>query len=255
LAITFTRRLAHQLRNVFRRAFGSRGPGSAVCFTASADTLSVRAATADIAVEYRGPGGGSAETLWLPFQALDDCEAKKDDAVQLEAEGEGRVTAHWRDGSVPQIVQYDTVPPRGADRFPGLPETFAENPPRLRQALVDAGDSTDPDSARYAVDHLQLRGLQGTISATDGRQLLVQSGFTFPWEGDLLIPCSRVFASPELARDNPILVGKVGDWVAFRAGGWTIWLAVNKDGRFPDVERHIPKPRDAVARCQFSEAR
>ena len=54
MAITITRRLARQVRAVMRRAFGNiRGHGLAMCFTAAADTLTVRAKFADVTVEYR----------------------------------------------------------------------------------------------------------------------------------------------------------------------------------------------------------
>jgi hypothetical protein len=39
-----------------------------------------------------------------------------------------------------------------------------------------------------------------------------------------------------------------------QSGQWTIYLAVNTDGRFPDFSRCIPKAEDAKARCQFSVA-
>jgi hypothetical protein len=217
-----------------RRAFGNRGPGPTLGFIADAEGLRVRAMLADAAIEYRAPGARPAETLWLPFPLLADCEGKKDDLVQLEAASKNRVTAQWRDGSVPQIVRYDCEPPADADKFPGVPETFAENPSAILQALADAYDSCDPNSFRFALDHLQVWGDHGTIIATDGRQLLVQGGFQFPWTGDLLVPRSKVFASAELPHDAPVRVGKTGNWVAIAVGPWTIYLAVNVDGRFPD---------------------
>ena len=255
MAISFTRRQAAQLRAVLRRGFGSRGPGPAVCFTVSAGTLSARASSADIAVEYRVPCDLSEENaLWLPSSLLDDCEAKRDEPVRVELTGKGRVTAQWRDGNVPQIIQYEIGERADADKFPGVPDALTENPPHLLRALVDAGESCDPDSVRFALGHLQLRGPQGSIGATDGRQLLVQSGFTFPWEGDVLVPRSRVFASPELTGENPVMVGRSGDWAVLRTGPWTAWLKINKDGRFPDLTRHIPQLADATARCQLSAA-
>ncbi len=237
---------------MLRRAFGTRGPGPAVCFTASAGMLTVKASSADIAVEYRTPHEQQAEeTLWLPFQALGEFEGKKDDPVELAVAGKGRVTAQWRDGNVPQIVRYDCEPPAAADKFPALPPTFAENPSRLLQALVDAGETCDPDSVRFALGHILLHH-DGTISATDGRQLLVQWGFAFPWDDAVLIPRSKVFASAELPHDQTVSVGKTGNWVAIGVGQWVIYLAVNVDGRFPDVSRHIPQPATATARCQLS---
>ena len=50
--ITITRRLAFQIRSVFRRAFGPRGLGPVLGFIADAEGLRVRAMSADAAVEY-----------------------------------------------------------------------------------------------------------------------------------------------------------------------------------------------------------
>jgi hypothetical protein len=251
LAITITRRQALRLRSVFRRAFGTRGPGPAVCFTAGVGTLSVKARFGDMAVEYTEPRDGTAETLWLPFQALGDFEGKKDEPVHIEPTGNGHVTVQWRDRGVPQLVRYDSVEPPDAGKFPSSPADFAENPPGLLKALVDAGDTTDPDSTRYALACIQLCA-EGSVGATDGRQLLVQGGFTFPWQEAVLIPRSKFATSAELPRDQPVLVGKTGDWVAFRVGPWTFYMAINKEGRFPDLSRQIPRLTEATARCQLS---
>ena len=252
--LTITRRQAQTLRAVLRRAFGNfRGTGPVLGFIADAEGLRVRAMSADAAVEYRVPDERTAETLWLPFQFLADCEAKKDEPVELAVAGKGRVSAQWRDGSVPQITEYDSAPPRDADKFPALPETLVENPPTLLRALVDAYDTCDPESARYALGHIQLQH-DGTVGATDGRQLLVQSGFVFPWDDAVLIPRNRIFSAPELSSDEPVKIGKSGDWVAMGIGSWTIWLAINKDGKFPDLSRHIPRSDNATARCRFSSA-
>lgn len=253
--ITITRRLALSLRSVFRRAFGAgRGSGPAVCLAGGPEGLRVSARLGDVAVEYHAPGEIAIEILWLPFSFLADCEGKKEEPVQLESLGEGRVMVQWRDGSVPQLVQYEAAEPPRAEAFPGLPEVLMENPPSLLAAMHDAAETADPDSIRYALGCVQLQGASGRIVATDGRQLLVQSGFTCPWDGEVLVPRTKVFASPELPRDLPVAVGKTDDWVVFRVGPWTIWLAINKDGRFPNVEHHIPQVANATACCQFSKA-
>jgi hypothetical protein len=57
-----------------------------------------------------------------------------------------------------------------------------------------------------------------------------------------------------LPHDRLVAVAKSGDWVVIRIGPWTFCLAVNKDGRFPDLSRHIPRPADATARCRLSPA-
>ena len=252
---TITRRLASQVRAVCRRAFGStRTFGPAVCFLSSPSGLHVRAKSADVAVEYRGEGGGGEDRLWLPLQALADFEGKKDEPVQLEAPDKGRVTAQWSDRGVPQLVLYDAADPVDAAQFPSIPDDFAENPPGLLAALHDAMETTNPDPIRYATNHVQLQGQAGKLVATDGRQLLVQSGYRFPWEGSTLIPRTTVFGCRELPQDAPVAIGKAGDWMAVRVGPWTIWLSINKDGRFPEVERHISRVADATSHCQFSAA-
>jgi hypothetical protein len=252
--ITINRRLASRLRAVFRRAFGAHGPGPAVSFIADAGTLSVRASSRDIAVEYRTADDGAAETLCLPFQAILDFEGKKDEPVRIETAGNGRVTAQWTDRGVPQIVHYDACEPKDWDSFPGPPERFDQNPASLLGAFHEAAETTDPGSVRYALGHVQLQGKSGTLAATDGRELLLQSGFVFPWEEDLLVPRTRLLGSPEFRTDQPVEVGKAGDWVAFRTGDWTIWLVINKDGRFPNVSQIVPKLTDATVTCRLSSS-
>jgi hypothetical protein len=252
--ITITRRLALKLRTVFRRAFGTRGPGPTLAFIAGPEGLTVKARQGDVAVEFHGdaPGNaGPAECLWLPFAFLTDCAAKTDEPVEIETTMANQVVARWLDRNVPKNIPYDADPPQGFDKVPVFPESLADNPPELLQALRDAADTTDPASARFALGCVQLRA-SGTLAATDGRQVFIQSGFQFPWDTDLLIPSSKVFDSAELPHSEPVRIGNSGDWVAIGLGPWTIYLAVNKDGRFPDVDRHLPQAETATARCRFS---
>ena len=251
--ITITRLLARQLRAVFRRTLGNAGSvGPTLSFTAGPEGLSVRAKAFDAAVEYLTPGELPPEEIAVPFELLAACEGRDDRPVTIEALSKGHVAAGWRDGNVPQMVRYDAVP--NADEFPALPKRFAQNPPVLLQALRDASDTTDLNSARYALGYVQLRGAAGTLAATDGKQLLVQSGFRFPWKDDLLLPAVKVFGSAELPQDKPVEIGKSDDWVTIRLGPWTIWLAVNKDGRFPETDREIPCPANVTARVCFDPA-
>jgi hypothetical protein len=250
--ITITRRLAQQLRSVLRRAFGSfRGTGPAVGFIADKAGLTAKSMFGDIAVEVRIPGERTAETIWLPFEFLADIAGKNDEPVELEVTGNDQVSAQWRTGNVPQIVKYDAKQPFEADKFPALPTAFAANPPGLLQALHEASEVADKDAYRYAINCLQL-SQEGTITATDGRQLLIQSGFTFPWQDAVLVPRSKVFASPELPQDQPAGIAQSGEWVVVSAGRWTVSLRINT-GTFPKVSRNVPSPAAATARCQLSK--
>ncbi len=250
--LTITRRLALKLRSVMRCAFGTiRGDGPALCITGDAEALRVRAAYADVAVEYRQEGQYPAETLLLPFQFLADCEGKKDQPVELNASGKGRVTAQWQDGNVPIITTYQK-PEFNAGEFPPMPEVLADNPTNLFTALREAFDTTDRESIRYTLACVQLCGQSGLIRATDGRQLLVQSGFNLPWKEDLLIPRSGVFSCRDLALDRPVAIGRNEDWLSLCTGPWTIHLRINKEGRYPDLSRYIPSGTTARTSCHIA---
>ena len=151
------------------------------------------------------------------------------------------------------MVRYDAATADIAE-FPGLPKKLIKNPPQLLRALHDAGETTSPDSTRFSLGYLQLRGTSGTIAATDGRQLLVQGGFRFPWKEDVLIPHAKVFGSAELPQDQSVTIGKADDWVVVRVGPWTFFLSVDKDGRYPDIDRQIPQADNAVARFHLDPA-
>ncbi len=246
--LTITRRLAAQLRPVLRRAQTNRS-GPAVGFIGGKEGLIVKADCGDTIVEYRMPGTFHEEALWLPFDILSDCEGRRDDPVELATGDEGRITARWQDRDRPQLVTYDTQP--APNKAPALPTVFEANPPRLLQAIAAASETCDPDSARYALGCVQLSG-QGEIAATDGHQLLVQSGFMFPWTDDVLIPRARFLGSPELSSDQPVSVGRSGNYVLLGVGPWAFYLAVNTEGRFPKVMQCVPDPTMVKSRLRLS---
>jgi hypothetical protein len=131
---------------------------------------------------------------------------------------------------------------------------MAENPPELLGAWRDAAQTTDPESARFALGCVQLNGKAGTVVATDGRQALVQSGFSFPWEDDVLVPANKVLGSRHLPADETVSIGRADDWAVFHVGPWTFWFSIETESRFPEVVSHIRQPETAVATVQFPEA-
>jgi hypothetical protein len=131
---------------------------------------------------------------------------------------------------------------------------MASNPPGFLQALAEATKSAAPEGLRYAVDHIQLRGPSGQMIATDGRQLLVQSGFQFPWTDDVLIPCTGAFACRELPGDLPVSMGKTDTRVTMQVGAWTLHLPLDKERRFPAYEKVIPSVTSNVTHWQLDPA-
>ena len=249
--ITISRRTISQVRSVFRRALG-QAPLAAIGFIASKVGLIVRCIGADAAVEYREPGEHNDETIWLPLKALDDLEGKTDETVELAAIGKGRVTAQLRDRDGQRLIEYEAKPPYNADSFPSVPETLAENPPSLLQAFTAASDTADPNSARYALGNVRFRGDDGSLASSDGKQLLRQTGYNFPWKGDVLVAHSKVLASRGLPDDQPVLVGKTDEWATFNVGPWFVHLRIDARGRFPNIEQIIPSTDNAIGSCRFS---
>ncbi|HCO23445.1 MAG TPA: hypothetical protein DIT97_10445, partial [Gimesia maris] len=151
---------------------------------------------------------------------------------------------------IPQSIEYPVVK---CEEFPELPGRLECNDSRLMVALGDACETATTDSARYALDHLQLRGSEGQVIGTDGRQLLIQDGFQFPWEGELLVPANRLLCSRELRRSKSVDVGSTAEWVTFRSGPWTIWLRINEKARFPNVLELVNQGPETVATLQVPD--
>ncbi|MCH8150194.1 MAG: hypothetical protein IH987_19820, partial [Planctomycetes bacterium] len=252
--ITITRLLVRQLQTVFRRALNiyARGPGPSITFQAGPVGLSVRARTHDAAVEYHVPGSHDNGEIVAPFEMLNDCKGPKQDEVQLETTGGGQVIAGWNDG-VPRVVQHDPPPHRDDGEFPVIPEQMTENPGSLLTAMHHAMEIADPDAVRYSLNHIQLDGAKGRLVATDGRQVLVQSGFAFPWDDQVLVPRKTVFGCKELPGNEPVSIGRSEDWATIRVGPWTFHLLIEKEGRYPAVDDHIQKPENAVAGFELGD--
>lgn len=247
--ITFSRALAKTVRTLFARTLNvhhSRAQHQVVELVGDASGLAARAMGTSHAVEYRLPIAQRDCRLVLPLLLLKEVAGNNHDDVTLMPDGNGRVTASWLDGVVPKTKTFDAPPINDGMKFPGLPGEFANMPPEFLRCLVDAMSVTDHEASRYALGCLQLRG-DGAIIATDGRQALKQTGFSFPFRGELLVPATSVFGSRELANSETVQLGATEDHVVIRIGPWTFWLAIVKEARFPRVDDIIPP--SSQARC------
>jgi len=256
--ITLTRREARRLRAVFRRsALGipHRGITSPLVLQANPG-LGLRArfqkpyAAVECVVRDSHP---CEEAVSLPLDALGDFEGRDDSPVELEPAEDGGTVARWADHGIPQARVYEKtwpVPPP----FPAPPPAFSPAGTELLDALEAAADTGCDDSPRYALDAIQLRGKLGEVVATDGRQLLVQSGFDFPWEGDLLVRRTPLFGSSALPRHKPVELGKGDNHVVLKAGPWTLYLWVDDKARFPRTDDVPPEERDITSRLCLDPA-
>ncbi len=251
--ISISRSLARQFRAVARRAGVSARHAGYVRLVATPDALSLYAANQRVAVEYRDGGRFITADLTVPLQLFADCEGKRSDPVTIRLGEPGHVVATWDEGGLPQHRDYLFADAAAIPSLPSMPSELASNEPHLLVALRDAMETTEKNANRYALDCVQLKG-RGSLAATDGHQLLAQSGFDFGWTEDILMEASDVFASRELPHDQPVQIGKTANWVSVQVGAWTIHHAVQKEGRFPDLDRVIPAASTVVTRMQLDAA-
>jgi hypothetical protein len=231
-----TRMLARQVRALFRRVTKQ----GSVEFHGAADGLKVRLAHVDGAVEYEESGSYPSEVIVLPLEALADFEGRNYDPVTLESAAPRGVVVKWDDGGVPQVKEYQTPAADKLPKFPNAPDRMTKVEPGFVKALDNAFQSAGREAVRYATSHIQLQGRAGQIVATDGRQLLVQSGFQFPFTEDVLIPATSIFGCKELASAKDVTIGKTATHLSLKIGPVTLHLLFNKDGRFPKTEQVIP---------------
>jgi hypothetical protein len=235
-------------KSVLRRA-GIRTSGTirepVIRFDANSSGLRLRSFTSEVGVELRQEGNDVHKSFQIPLSALADCDGHGSSPVILEPTRDGQANLRWQTGAIPQERSVALEPIDAKNPLPEPPDEFTTNPPGLRRALHDAMLCTDRESSRYALGCIQLRGQAGRIAATDGQQMLVQNGYEFPWQEDCLISASRIFDSAEFPKDQPVGVGKTGDWIVFSIGPWRVYLHT-VEGRFPPAES-ILKTRNSAA--------
>ncbi len=255
--ITITRRQAHGLRAIFRRSvlgIAHRGSVEPLVFQAESGQLCARHRYAHLAIEHSCPvAWPSSGTVALPLDALTDLEGRDDSVVALDPVSPEKTVVRWSDHGIPRSREY--VVPRLPDTstFPDMPTSWSEVPADLLTALAEATMTSAEDDTRYALSCLLLKeGRNGhEVVATDGRQVLICGGFSFPWSGDVLIRRSPVFAARDLPRDQPWSIGRTETHIALKCGPWTILLEVQTSARFPRVDMVFPDPDAITSRLRI----
>ena len=253
--ITITRHAARRLRTVFRRSvlgISHKGLIPPLVLHAEGQHLRAQYCYHDLAVEYVEPVSlRQLDSIPVPLEALADVEGRDESAVVLESVEPDKIIVRWQDRGIPQTREYPVTPFGKIAPFPETPTAWTSISADVLTALSEASATCTGDNARYALDCIQLRGSLHKIIATDGHQLLVRSSFGLPWDGDLLIRGSTIFACKALARDQPIKISKTDTHVVLRIGQWTTYHEIQKAGRFPRVEEEIPETEAVATRIQL----
>ena len=205
-----------------------------------------------LAVEHVETGTyESHDAFPLPLDVLNEFEGRDTSPVVLEDGSPALTIVRFQDHAIPQVREYTVPKLEDLAAFPSLPTSWSTNPPDLLSALAAASETTAIDSTRYALNCIQLQGEPGEIVATDGRQLLVQSGYHFPWPDNVIVHRAPILGCRDLPHDEPIEVGRTDTHVVFRMGDWTLFLEIYAEGRFPAVADVLPDSYASVARLQL----
>lgn len=246
--ITFSRADARKFRAQLRRsvlAESPRGRFPPITATVGADGTLLQSGSSDVGLVQRvNTESGPAESISFPGEILADIEGTCDASVTLESLSTKTVRASWNDGPVPRNVEFS--PLDAPDPIAVQDAALQSMPDDFIRALDDACHTAARDSSpRFALSRIQLRGRAGEIVATDGRQLLLQGGFEFPFDDDLLLPALPVFGMKEIKTASPVRMACVKNRVVIQAGAWQVHLAIDREGRYPDFRQVIPRGQPA----------
>jgi hypothetical protein len=240
--ITISRNLARQIASVTKRALSisQRQFSTHVArFQAGPDGLTITATTAQAAIQHHDADPREKCELFVPLDCLKTVGNTKETPVTLEMI-EGQLQAQWQDGAVPRTAVWPFRDEQAMSAFPPSPTAFVENPSELLIAIRDAMLATDANPTRFALNCLRLRGSDGSIAATDGRQIFKQSGFHFGFDDDVLFYPSPVLSCKELPMNTIIGIARTEEHIVLRIGSWTFYQTIEKNRRFPRIEDVIP---------------
>jgi hypothetical protein len=189
----------------------------------------------------------------LPASLLARLEGPGESLVRLEQTGPFKGRASWQEADGPVAIDFDTADPGSLLPPPTSVSGAVEMSPEFLPALAEAARTASREVGRRSLSQVLLRR-DGSLVGTDGRQLLVQGGFSFPWDEDLLIPALPAFGCRELPRDEPVSLGRKGDHVTLEVGPWLLLLEAGPARGYPDVDRVIPPADAGCTRLLLGEA-
>jgi hypothetical protein len=239
--IVIPRSLALHFRSLLRRCAG-RGAYPFVLARGSRRGLTLEAITPQVGLRVEIPGPQEDTTLAFPAAALAQFEGRSDDLVNLEEKSPTEGKASWQENGTVSSRGFSLVKSDPHLSFPSVPRDLKLAEEGFLRAIQDASLTAAREYSGRSLDRILLRGKTGEIVATDGRQLLVQRGFTFPWKEDRLVAAINPWGARELPEEES-LIGCNDKQVFVRVGAWTFALSIEEKSRFPPFEKVIPHPR------------
>jgi hypothetical protein len=245
--------LLRQFRSVLRKsvlAADPRGPCPTVLCRASKHGLTLSCRQGEVGLRHFSAGSCPADSLAFPASVLAKLEGTGE-KVRLEQVAPVQGRASWQDQDGPHVLDFDAVDPGAV-----LPPTESRGEgvslePGFLVALDEAARTACRDNNRVSLSRVLLRGKDGAVIGSDGKQLLVQKGFSLPWKENLLLPALPVYGCREMPRNEPAHLSREKDWATLSVGPWTLDLKVDPGDRYPDVDRVIPSRGAGCTRVRF----
>jgi hypothetical protein len=253
--ITLSRATAKRLVSLLGKTFNlPRGllQRQAVKFIADENGLAVESATATHAVRYRDPSYRGLPQDWeAPLEAIQALAKSGAAQGEFSLQGEAAVRLHLVERTIPRDEGFST--PEVVLETPRSPELSYLLPLNARQALIAAFETAQQRvPGRYALNCVQLQGSKASLAATDGRQLLIQTGLHWPFGEDLLLAnYHMLFASGDFP-EGPVELCNTERHMVFRAGSWEFFLPIEEGQRYPRVEDVVPASEEAVTNLEIS---
>jgi hypothetical protein len=235
------RSLALHFRTILRRCAGRRDHPF-ILARGSRRSLTLEAVTPQVGLRVEHPGQQDETTLAFPAAALAQFEGRSDDLVTLQERTSTDGKASWQENGTASSRGFSLVKSEPHLSFPSMPKDMKPAGESFVRAMQDASLTAAREYTGRSLDRILLRGKSGEIVATDGRQLLVQRGFSFPWKEDRLVAAINPWGARELPEEEA-LIGCNDKNVFVRIGAWTFALSIEEKNRFPSFEKVIPHPR------------
>lgn len=211
-----------------------------VLCTATREGMSLSCRRDQVALRYTAKGPFSQARLVLPGAALAELEAVTADTIRLGSVSAFQARAAWREGDTERVLAFDTAL---VSSLPPAPEPAAGSviaPDGFLGAVAEAARTCSRPVGNHALTMVLLRGRDGSVVGTDGRQLLVQNGTPLPWKDDLLLPALPVYGGREWRGQRQVRLGREGMRVTLEVGPWLLALEAEPGTRYPDIDRVVP---------------
>jgi DNA polymerase III sliding clamp (beta) subunit (PCNA family) len=213
-------------------------------------TLCASSAVGLLTIPLSHPPVVVEESIQLPWTLIKDLAARHGTA-SLDLTDQ-HIIVSWDENGLPRQRKMSRKEPKTIV-LPPRPEKFITLTHQFFEAFVDATHCVDKDNEKYNLGGVSLQGGgsppqegespfqegKSRIVATDGRHLLIQKGFTFPWKTVVVCPTSSIFTSKEMREyGKEVNIGYADSWIWFEIGD-IVFRLKEIEGKYPNVDNII----------------